>query len=154
MKNDRLGRLLVERADTRAICEEASSLSSSFEGAGRQVVLVAGCAVAGSSAIAQFAKQGILTIAMEQNQRPYGKIEDGLPRWHVKLRRQEYDKINAKLDHPNVRFLPLTKMGHDITLEEILGWGLSAVCLAIGADRKSTRLNSSHLKLSRMPSSA
>ncbi|MGH7411958.1 MAG: hypothetical protein ACREJ6_12985 [Candidatus Methylomirabilis sp.] len=101
----------------------------------RQVALVAGCAVAGSEAIAQFAKQGILTIAMEQNPRPYGKIEDGLPRWHVKLRRQEYDKINAKLDHPNVRFLPLTKMGHDITLEEILRWGLSAVCLAIGAWR-------------------
>ena len=110
-------------------------MSSGAEGVGRQVVLVAGGAVAGSEAIAQFAQRGILTIAIEQNLRPYGKIEDGLPRWHVKLRRQEYDKIDKKLDHPNVRFVPLTKLGRDITLEEILGWGLSAVCLAIGAWR-------------------
>jgi len=98
-------------------------------------VLVVGGAVAGSEAVAQFSQQGILTIAMEQSARPYGKIEDGLPRWHVKLRRQEYDKINAKLDHPNVRYVPLTKLGRDIALEEILGWGLNAVCLAIGAWR-------------------
>ena len=110
-------------------------MSSRVDTSGRRVVLVAGCAVAGSEAVAQFAQQGILTIAMEQNARPYGKIEDGLPRWHVKLRRQEYDKINAKLDHPNVRFIPLTKLGGDIALEEILGWGLSAVCLAVGAWR-------------------
>lgn len=102
---------------------------------GRKVVLVAGGAIAGSEAVAQFAQQGILTIVMEQNPRPYGKIEDGLPRWHVKQRRQEYDRINAKLDHPNVRFVPLTKLGRDIALEEILGWGLSAVCVAIGAWR-------------------
>lgn len=107
----------------------------SDESSSRQVVLVAGCAVAGSEAIAQFAREGILTIALEQNARPYGKIEHGLPRWHVKLRRQEYEKINAKLDHPNVRFVPLTKLGQEITLEEILGWGLNAVCIAIGAWR-------------------
>jgi NADPH-dependent glutamate synthase beta subunit-like oxidoreductase len=99
------------------------------------VVLVVGVAVAGSEAVSQFAQRGILTIAVEQNPRPYGKIEDGLPRWHVKLRKQEYDKIDAKLDHPNVRFVPLTRLGRDIALEEILGWGLSAVCLANGAWR-------------------
>lgn len=108
---------------------------SNLEGSSRQVVLVVGGAVAGSEAVAQFSQQGILTIAMEQNARPYGKIEDGLPRWHVKLRRQEYDKINAKLDHPNVCYVPLTKLGRDIALEAILGWGLNAVCLAIGAWR-------------------
>ena len=110
-------------------------MSSRVDTSGPKVVLVAGCAVAGSEAVAQFAQQGILTIAMEQNARPYGKIEDGLPRWHVKLRRQEYDKINAKLDNLNVCFIPLTKLGGDIALEEILGWGLSAVCLAVGAWR-------------------
>ena len=31
---------------------------------------------------------------------------------------------------------------------------LAAVCAAVGADRKSTRLNSSHSEISRMPSSA
>ena len=102
---------------------------------GARVVLVVGGAVAGSEAVAQFAQRGFLTIVIEQNPRPYGKIEDGLPRWHVKLRRQEYDKIDAKLDQPNVRFVPLTKLDRDITLEEILSWGLSAVCLAVGAWR-------------------
>jgi len=102
---------------------------------GTHAALVIGGAVAGSEAVAQLTQQGILTIVMEQNPRPYGKIEDGLPRWHVKLRRQEYDKIDSKLADPNVRFIPLTKLSRDITLEEILGWGLSAVCLATGAWR-------------------
>jgi ferredoxin--NADP+ reductase len=114
---------------------EDELVSTGHEVAGRQVALVVGCAVAGSEAVAQFAERGILTIAMEQNPRPYGKIEDGLPRWHVKQRRQEYERINAKLDHPNVRFIPRTKLGQDVALEEVLGLGLSAVCLAIGAWR-------------------
>ena len=41
-------------------------------------------------------------IVFEQNPRPYGKIEDGLPRWHVKQRRDEYEEINERLDHPNI----------------------------------------------------
>jgi len=110
-------------------------LNPTVDPANRQVVLVVGVAVAGSEAVAQFAQRGILTIAVEQNPRPYGKIEDGLPRWHVKLRRQEYDKIDAKLDDPNVRFVPMTRLGRDIALEEILGWGPSAICLANGAWR-------------------
>ena len=114
---------------------ETISKMANSEASGKQVVLVVGGAVAGSEAVAQFTQQGILTIVMEQNPRPYGKIEDGLPRWHVKLRRQEYDKIDAKLAHPNVRFIPLTKLSRDMTFEEILGWGLSAVCLATGAWR-------------------
>ena len=114
---------------------ETDSKMANSEASGKQVVLVVGGAVAGSEAVAQLTQQGILTIVMEQNSRPYGKIEDGLPRWHVKLRRQEYDKIDSKLADPNVRFIPLTKLSRDITLEEILGWGLSAVCLATGAWR-------------------
>ena len=110
-------------------------LMANHEASGKQVALVIGGAVAGSEAVAQLTQQGILTIVMEQNPRPYGKIEDGLPRWHVKLRRQEYDKIDAKLANPNVRFIPLTKLGRDITLGEILRWELSAVCLANGAWR-------------------
>ena len=39
-----------------------------------------------------------------------------------------------------------------------LRWTIATACLAwviaLGADRKSTRLNSSHIPLSRMPSSA
>lgn len=101
----------------------------------QHVVLIAGGAVAGSEAAFQFAQRGIVCIVLEQNDRPYGKIEDGLPRWHVNLRLQEEKKIDDKLAHPGVHFVPRTKFGRDLLLEEVLGWGLSAVVLANGAWR-------------------
>ncbi len=101
----------------------------------QHVVLISGGAVAGSEAAFQLAQQGILCIVLEQNDRPYGKIEDGLPRWHVNLRLQEEKKIDDKLSHPLVHFVPRTRLSRDVSLEEILGWGLSAVVLALGAWR-------------------
>ncbi len=101
----------------------------------QHVVLIVGGAVAGSEAAFQFAQRGILCIVLEQNDRPYGKIEDGLPRWHVNLRLQEEKKIDDKLAQPGVHFVPRTKLGRDLTLEEVLGWELSAVVLANGAWR-------------------
>jgi hypothetical protein len=53
----------------------------------RHVVAVVGGATAGAEAAAMLADRGVVVVVFEQNQRPYGKIEDGLPRWHVKLRR-------------------------------------------------------------------
>jgi len=101
----------------------------------QHAVLIAGGAVAGSEAAFQFAQRGIVCIVLEQNDRPYGKIEDGLPRWHVNLRLQEEKKIDDKLAHPGVHFVPRTKLGRDLLLEDVLGWGLSAVVLANGAWR-------------------
>lgn len=101
----------------------------------QHVVLIAGGAVAGSEAAFQLAQRGILCIVLEQNDRPYGKIEDGLPRWHVNLRLQEEKKIDDKLLHPLVHFVPRTRLGRDLSLEEVLGWGLSAAVLASGAWR-------------------
>ena len=63
----------------------------------RYAIAIVGGATAGAEAAAIFAAQGILTVVFEQNDRPYGKIEDGLPRWHVGLRRKEYDTIDDKL---------------------------------------------------------
>ena len=72
----------------------------------------------------------------EQNARPYGKIEDGLPRWHVKLRQKEYEEVNERLDHPAVHFVPLTKIGRDIDFQALAReWGFTAVILALGAWR-------------------
>lgn len=110
-------------------------MSVASQGPGKKVVLVVGGAVAGSEAVAQFTQQGIMAIVVDQNPRPYGKIEDGLPRWHTKQRNQEYDKINAKLDNPDVRFVPSIKLGRDISIDEVMGWGVNAVCLAVGAWR-------------------
>ena len=52
----------------------------------RHVVAICGGAVSGSEAAAVCAAKGITAIVFEQNVRPYGKIEDGLPRWHDRLR--------------------------------------------------------------------
>jgi len=81
-------------------------------------------------------RSGILAVVFEQNPRPYGKIEDGLPRWHTKLRRKEYDHINTRLSRDGVHFVPLTKVGRDIELASLVReWGFSAVVLAHGAWR-------------------
>jgi NADPH-dependent glutamate synthase beta subunit-like oxidoreductase len=101
----------------------------------QHVVVIVGGAVAGSEAAFRFAERGILCIVLEQNDRPYGKIEDGLPRWHVNLRAQEERKIDEKLVHPRIHFVPRTRLGRDIHLEDLLAWGLSAVVLANGAWR-------------------
>jgi ferredoxin--NADP+ reductase len=99
-------------------------------------VAIIGAATAGSEIAGILAARGSLVIVIEQNPRPYGKIEDGLPRWHVKQRRDEYDKINSKLDHPLIEFLPMTRMGRDLDFDELRErWGLSAVVLCNGAWR-------------------
>jgi ferredoxin/flavodoxin---NADP+ reductase len=100
------------------------------------VVAVIGGATAGAEIAHILASRGALVAVIEQNPRPYGKIEDGLPRWHVKQRKDEYEEINRRLDHPNIQFVPLTRMGDDISYDELReSWGLSAVVLAHGAWR-------------------
>ena len=61
----------------------------------------------------------------EQNPRPFGKIEDGLPRWHHKLREKEYSAIGAKLSHPNIFYVPKTdwqRVGGDPDLIGFVAW--------------------------------
>jgi ferredoxin--NADP+ reductase len=102
----------------------------------RYVVAVVGAAVAGSEVARILAERGVVVFVFEQNARPYGKIEDGLPRWHVDQRREEYAKIDRRLSHPNVHYVPLTRLGRDIQFDELAEtWGLSAVVLANGAWR-------------------
>ncbi len=103
---------------------------------GRHVVAVIGGAVAGSVAAEILADHGVRVVVIEQNPRPYGKIEDGLPRWHVEQRKQEYAKIDARLKKPGISFLPLTKLGRDIAFDDLTNhWRFSAVVLANGAWR-------------------
>lgn len=103
------------------------------------VVAVIGGTVAGSEAAANLAKRGILIVVFEQNIRPYGKIEDGLPKWHVKLQAKEENKIDEKLSGPNIIFVPNTSLNRDIDFQDLVNnWGFSAILLANGAwqDRK------------------
>ena len=99
-------------------------------------VAVVGGATAGAEVAARLADRGVVAAVFEQNPRPYGKIEDGLPRWHVALRRKEYETIGGKLSRPGVHYLPLTRLGRDVSLRELTeAWGFSAVVLANGAWR-------------------
>ncbi len=101
----------------------------------KHLVAIFGGAVSGSEAAFQLAQRGISSIVFDQNALPYGKIEDGLPKWHSKLRDKEEKRINEKLSHPLVTYVPLTKLGEDISFEEITSWGFCAILLAIGAWR-------------------
>jgi ferredoxin--NADP+ reductase len=102
---------------------------------GQHFVAIVGGAISGSVSAEILADRGIRVAVIEQNTRPYGKIEDGLPRWHVEQRKQEYARIDDRLKKPGVYFVPSTKLGRDITLPELCGWGFSAVILANGAWR-------------------
>jgi len=102
----------------------------------RHVIAVVGAATAGSEIARILAQRGALVVVFEQNPRPYGKIEDGLPRWHVKQRRDEYGEIDGRLDHPNIAYVPMTALGRDVDFEELrTRWGLSGIVLTHGAWR-------------------
>jgi NADPH-dependent glutamate synthase beta subunit-like oxidoreductase len=97
-------------------------------------VAIIGGAVAGSEAAAACAARGAIPIVFEQGARPYGKIEDGLPRWHEKLRAKEYKKIDENLGSGEIIFVPKTEIGRDLPWAELYGQlGFSAIVLANGA---------------------
>lgn len=98
------------------------------------IVAIVGGAVAGAEMAGKLAEHGVTTVVFEQNPRPYGKIEDGLPRWHVKLRHKEYEIIDRHLARPEVHFVPHTRVGRDIDFDDLArNWGFSMVILAHGA---------------------
>lgn len=105
------------------------------DAAGHYVAVIGG-ATAGAEVASRLADRGVSVFVFEQNKRPYGKIEDGLPRWHEALRKKEYRTIDEKLSRAGVSFVPMTKIGRDIDFKELVNdWGFSAVVLANGAWR-------------------
>src|SRR4051794_38852380 len=102
----------------------------------QHVIAICGGAVSGSEAAAICAEHGILAVVFEQNIRPYGKIEDGLPRWHDKLRQKEFERIDDNLANERVLFVPGTLVGRDVSFADVQGDpAVSAVLLANGAWR-------------------
>lgn len=101
----------------------------------RHVVAIVGGAVAGSEAASLVAERGGIAVVFEQGDRPYGKIEDGLPRWHEKLRVKEYERIDQNLDRESVYFVPRTRIGDDVSFETLRSLGFNAIILANGAWR-------------------
>ena len=98
-----------------------------------KVVLIIGGAVSGSTAVKKLTDEGIRCVVVEQNRMPYGKIEDGLPRWHEKQRVNEYFKIDDVISNELVDFVPLTRIGKDVSFEEIYNMGWSCIYFANGA---------------------
>ena len=101
----------------------------------RHAVAVIGAACSGAEAAETFANAGVFTVVFDQNARPFGKIEDGLPRWHANQRSQEYVRIADKLKKPLIQYVPKTTIGRDVSLADLHAWGFSAVVLACGAWR-------------------
>jgi NADPH-dependent glutamate synthase beta subunit-like oxidoreductase len=97
---------------------------------------VIGGAVAGAEVASALANRGVEVVVFEQNPKPYGKIEDGLPRWHVALRQKEYAAVRARLSSAGVHFVPNTSIGRDIQFRDLTDqWGFNGVVLACGAWR-------------------
>lgn len=110
-----------------------------MEHSGKHFIAIIGGSVAGSEAAFILAEKGFKVVVFDQKNLPYGKIEDGLPKWHIGLRNKEEQKIDERLSHENIRFVPSVRLGEDVTLDELAyEWGFSAVIIAIGAwlDRK------------------
>ena len=99
-------------------------------------IAVIGGAVAGAEVAGALADRGIEVVVFEQNPRPYGKIEDGLPRWHTALRKKEYAAIAVHLSKQDVHYVPNTRIGRDVGFGQLVNdWGFSGVVLACGAWR-------------------
>ncbi len=105
----------------------------------KHYIAIIGGSISGSEAANLLAEKGFNVVVFDMNKLPYGKIEDGLPNWHIKLRNKQIKDIDRKLDHPNIQYVPTIKIGKDIDfLDLVNNWGFSAIILANGAwqDRK------------------
>jgi ferredoxin/flavodoxin---NADP+ reductase len=97
-------------------------------------VAIIGGAVSGAEAAHGLAEAGIQVCVFEQNRGPYGKIKEGLPIWHEKLRKTEFGHIDKYLDQSSVHYVPLTKIGKDVSFDDLMDdWGFDLIILANGA---------------------
>ena len=96
----------------------------SLKESGHHFIAIFGGAVAGAEAAYQLSKRGFRVVVFDQAMLPFGKIEDGLPKWHAKLRDKEEAKINEKINQPNVRFVPGVRLGRDVDFRDVLQLGI------------------------------
>jgi ferredoxin--NADP+ reductase len=101
---------------------------------GKHFVAIIGGSVAGSEAARLLVDRGYRVAVFDQKMLPYGKIEDGLPKWHIGLRDKEEATIDQRMAHESVRFIPRFTLGKDGSIDDLLNvWGFTAVIIAIGA---------------------
>ena len=100
----------------------------------KHYIAVIGGSISGSEAANLLAQNGFRVIVFDMNSLPYGKIEDGLPNWHIKMRDRLQKEIDTKLDQENIRYVPLVKIGENISFKDLVSnWGFTAIILANGA---------------------
>lgn len=100
----------------------------------KHYIAIIGGSIAGSEAASLLAKNGFRVVVFDMNKLPYGKIEDGLPSWHINLRNRQEAEIDKKLNHENIRYVPLVKIGREVSFKDLIEhWGFSAIILANGA---------------------
>ncbi|MBT8269127.1 MAG: FAD-dependent oxidoreductase [Bacteroidia bacterium] len=100
----------------------------------KHYVAVIGGSISGSEAASVLSKNGFRVVVFEMNALPYGKIEDGLPSWHIKLRDRQQREIDKKLDQENIRYVPHVKIGETMSFQDLIdNWGFTAIILANGA---------------------
>ena len=64
----------------------------------KHYIAVIGGSISGSEAANLLAQNGFKVVVFEMNKLPYGKIEDGLPSWHISLRDRQQKEIDKKLN--------------------------------------------------------
>ena len=100
----------------------------------KHYIAIIGGSISGSEAALILAEKGYRVVVFEMNELPYGKIEDGLPNWHINLRNKQERSIDKKLNHPNVRYIPKVRIGIDLNFDDLVNnWGFTVVILANGA---------------------
>lgn len=105
----------------------------------KHYIAIIGGSISGSEAAFILAEKGYRVVVFEMNELPYGKIEDGLPNWHINLRNKQEKNIDQKLDHPNIRYVPNVRIGEDIVFDDLVkNWGFTVVILANGAWKDRT----------------
>ena len=101
---------------------------------GNHLVAVIGGACSGSEIASRLRASGMEVILFEQNSLPYGKIEDGLPRWHQKLQTKEMNAIDEKLHQEGIHYVPECKIGTRLGINTLVHeWQLPLIVLANGA---------------------
>ena len=84
----------------------------------KHYVAVIGGSIAGSETASILAQNGFRVVVFDMNALPYGKIEDGLPNWHITFRERQIPAIDKKLDHPNIRLVGNTEIGSEACYKE------------------------------------
>lgn len=100
----------------------------------KHYIAIIGGSISGSEAAYLLAEKGYRVVVFEMNDLPFGKIEDGLPKWHINLRNKQEQNINEKLNHENIRYVPNVKIGEDVSFDDLIhNWGFTVIVLANGA---------------------